>query len=403
MSKDIKTNINRYHCSRFKIKKLTIFLEDGRIDENIFIVLMNENNKYMKISPVSKYFIINMRNTKISTREYHAKLITSFLNFVLIDNYARFKVSRIEDINIEHGNIFIMNLINGKIGAKTKKKESIKKVENILTKFYYFIIYNNKNKDAFFDPLDKKRIKETVFTLKYRDYKSPIRVKNLSFKFLNELMYTCELFCPQLKLAIAFQAFAGLRCGEVCNITSDIVNIKYINNKYYSFCVDLREKKKIRDDNIDCGSIKKMRTQYVHPIFLSEFQCIYENHMKKYFKENKYGALFLNRGGKAMTKTSYSKKFIRMINLTIERIALNGNVSLLGESNNLISNRCSTHVLRHFFSKYLIKSGAVTTAAELASWRGDTSLESAIIYLADSQEINNRILKIQEDNYEELK
>ncbi|NTZ19427.1 site-specific integrase [Paenibacillus sp. JMULE4] len=247
-----------------------------------------------------------------------------------------------------------------------------------------------------------------IYTLFQVDYSSitaspPERIKSISSFVFSELLTLCDIHYPQLKLALCLQAFAGLRRGEVCNVSQDKIQYSMYGLDIGWFSINLKEVTQLRTDGIITGGIKKRRIQPVHPVFLSMFQEIYNQHLKLIeHVKNPFGALFLNRYGEAMTSQDYENKFTRLVKLLIERLLNNGDFLSLSEANLLMSGRMNTHVLRHFFTQFISELEQTRSPVEIAYWRGDSSLETAIIYLSHHPLIDDKISFIQKKVYEDL-
>lgn len=429
---DYKNKISKI---RFEKRKLTIGGEDGSIKEFFFIVLNNKLSKRMKITGYSKFLIVELLNKRSTTIDSYCKVIVSFLNYVFFDNYDKYCIKDIREIKFEHGNDYIRDLNEGKIGRKKKTKDSIIKVENKLTKFYYFLSkeisnlkYIKKGDFEFVNIKIKNSAKEKLvlkskFLVFYNDTTPSKRIKSISNFLFSEIIKTCEIYYPELVLAICLQAFGGLRKGEVCNVSKDKVNFYKIGKGFGWFTIDLRKKTLLRDDLINVGNIKKPRIQPIHPVFLKVFKEVYENHLELISKsKNKYGAFFLTKHDKAMTEGSYNQKFKRIIKLTIQRLSDSSYINKESEKNsenhfglNVITNyyesaseinklssaKINTHIFRHFFTQF-VASLDNRSATEIAYWRGDSSLESAIVYLTGSPVVDESIKDIQSEVYKML-
>lgn len=77
-----------------------------------------------------------------------------------------------------------------------------------------------------------------------------------------------------ISLGIALQAFAGLRRGEVCNVSYYNSQSKYIGFRLRDWGVDLRKKPQLRSDGVDVGQIKSKSVAHVHPTFLPYFELV---------------------------------------------------------------------------------------------------------------------------------
>lgn len=400
---------------RFEWKRLTIIEDEGMERHFMFIVLANQNNKKIKVSGYSSYFFHELISNRIETLEYHAKIIVRFLNFVMLEQYENFQMKDITELEKEHGNLFLREYMQGRIGNKKKTKETVDKAARTLTRFYHHL----------FKQLDMKFLTSNDFVLKtyvkqntveyYVDnifkyfetmYIPPQRIKHLPSEVFQEILDVCDDFYPHLKLAICLQAFGGLRRGEVCNVSRFNTNYSSFVNELGWFTIDLRFKVQLRMDGKHVGGIKKPRIQPIHPVFLNVFQTVWEDHMKLIKGiDNPLGAIFLNRNNEAMLDSSYEEFFKKIIKIVIERLSSRGDFKSTSQAKLLMSGRVGTHVLRHFFTQFLgrLDKDKLKSPVELAYWRGDSSLDSAIRYISSDPIIDERILEIQKSVFSEIR
>lgn len=408
-----KENINKY---KFNKRVLTLIDEYGKYRSYMFIVIENIQTKEIKITGYSKYFIINLRNKELSTLESHAKIIIIFLNYVFFEKYEQYRIKKLEQLSIDHGNDFLRDYSLGVIGEKNKTKSTVQRAEYILNQFYlyldaecedfnlynYGIIENNSENGYKYLLNRRKKIykQRSLFLVSYPNHTPSKRIKYISpFLFL-EILKVCDIYYPELKLALCLQAFGGLRRGEVCNVTKDKIQFEKVIDEFAWFTIDLRSEQNIRADGKRVGGIKKKRVQPIHPAFLKVLSPIYKQHLELIRDcSNPYGALFLNKNGDAMTKGTYEQKFKRIIKMLLIRLKNNGDFNSLSEMNLLLSGKINTHVLRHFFTKFIFQIEKSRNPCEIAYWRGDSSLESALAYLVGSPVVDEKIQLIQEQVY----
>lgn len=408
----------RIQSIRFGKRKLLYIDEYGDSREHVFITLENDRNKKFKVTGYTQYFLKKMKNREIETKDNHAKIIVSFLNYVFFEKYDRYKLKRITDLQIGHGEEFLQDMADGKIGDKKKTKETVQRAERILTKFYRFIFEQCDKKMKYITDSDfveittvsnKKRSRKTeksyesLFDIEYRHSVPTQRIKSISSFLFSEIMAVCDSHYPQLKLAICLQAFGGLRKGEVCNVTKDKLKFGMSGFDIGWFNVDLREKTPMRSDGKSTGGIKKYRIQPIHPVFLSIFQKVYDEHMKLIANTpNKFGAIFLNRYGEAMMAQDYEKMFARLLKKVHKRLSKRKDFKSLSEANILMSGSMNTHVLRHFFTQFISLLEDTRNPTEIAYWRGDSSLETAIIYLTQHPQVDDKIKEIQQRVFQDI-
>src|SRR5699024_7557680 len=113
------------------------------------------------------------------------------------------------------------------------------------------------------------------------------------------------------------------------------------------------------------------------------------------------GAIFLNRNNEAMMESSYNDYFKRVIELLIKRLIDRGDFTSMGQVNELRSAKINKHIFRYFFTQHVAEN--VKTPNELASWRGDRSLDSSILYLSQSKEINEKLELVQNSIYQDFR
>jgi integrase len=396
---------------RFGKRKLVMADDEGLMHECMFIVLENTCNLKFKVTGYSMYFFKRLGNKRIETLDYHAKILVLFLNYIFFDNYEKYKMKNINELKIEHGNDFLRDYSRGKIGNENKSKTTVQKAEQVINNFYRFLYKNcegmkfltskdfivkSSNSLGFSRKNNNKESFENLFFVEYAKRRPPKRLKSMSINLFSEILQVCNIYYPELKLAICLQAFGGLRRGEVCNVTKDKIQYGFLGKEYSWFVIDLTEKTRMREDLVSVGNIKKRRLQPIHPIFLGIFTKVYNEHLELIkSRKNTYGALFLNRHDEAMTDESYEQKFERIIKLVIERLGNRGDFDSSSELNILVAASVNTHILRHFFTQFISKLETTRTPSEIAYWRGDSSLESALTYLRCSPVIDDKIKEIQ--------
>jgi len=407
---------------RFCKQKLTIIEEDGLVRDFMFIVLRNEFNKKMKVTGYSNYFIKELNSARLETLEYHAKIITRFLNYIFFDKYDEYQMKDITELKIEYGNHFLRDYAQGYVGKKKKTEMTVQKAEQVLNRFYKYL-FNELEDMKYISEKDfftkhsstyyhrgqwKKRKKvvervESLFTVIPPNYTPPQRVKHIPSYVFQEMLNICDIHYPHLKLALCLQAFGGLRRGEVCNVSRNNISYRMFGKDLGWFTIDLREKVQLRTDGKDVGGIKKRRIQPIHPVFLKLFQEVYDQHMKLIAHiDNPYGAIFLNRDGEAMLDSSYETFFKNIVDLVLEKLCKRGDFKSASEAKLLMSGRVGTHILRHFFTQFIAELETTRSPIEVAYWRGDGSLDSAIAYFAQHPVIDEKIKKIQEKVFDKI-
>ena len=410
---------------RYKAKVCPV-IDGNEVYDEVAIVLINvATGQILEICPYSEFlYEHNLLNRDKNTKVGYAKSIAMFLNYLFFDRdtfqmLSRDKkinnLDRIENLTIEDGNSFLSNYKNGKVGGKyVKKQDSNDILARKLTKFYYYLFKNYhmknlKQTDFNYEKRITKRFgKNTEITclkclFKIRNTQVPgrNRLEFISFYALSELIALAIQNYPMIALGIALQAFAGLRIGEVCNVTYFNSQCEYIGYDLKNWHVDLRIKPQLRSDGVDPGQIKSPGIAYVHPVFIPYFNLLlleHKNYIEKTYKrQNIFGAIFMNRDGKAMTKESYERYFNKLISMLPGKLLETQLVDVQIEAKRILTSNFTSHTLRYFFTQYISKLPD-TTVFDIAMFRRDRSLDSAMTYMRNNPYlIDNKIKEIQDN------
>lgn len=212
----------------------------------------------------------------------------------------------------------------------------------------------------------------------------------LVYGYLELLIYEAKKYDPMIALAIALQAYAGIREGAVANLT--IGRIQMILGSFGTLTginLDINSSAPYWKDHkykTDPASIKKARNQLVYPDFITEVKQLYEDHiaymeLKKYntYPEN---ALFLNKFGKPLTEFTYRNRvkelfyghFLPSLKQTcIRQNTWAENAAYIEAYEEEYP---GAHMFRHWFTMYLITK-ANLDIGQVKKWRGDSS-ETAV-------------------------
>lgn len=199
-------------------------------------------------------------------------------------------------------------------------------------------------------------------------------------------------------MLVALSAFAGLRPSEACNVRREDsalgAGIRFVihNGEITDVILDLKKELNLRSDLKSVGAIKKERIQRVYPAFLDTFvKCykIYMDHMKGHKYEAEYGALTVNKQGKAITYDNYYQKFRAVIEELIPILLKDEDPEVVNYGHLLLEKNVSPHILRHWFSVKLTIYGE--DVAGLMYWRGDTSPQSSLTYLQNKGELEKQL------------
>lgn len=228
----------------------------------------------------------------------------------------------------------------------------------------------------------------------------------LAYEHLDFMLHQARMYAPDLVFPIALGAYAGLREGEIVNLTTN--SIKVLRGAYQTVSrieIDLNQNASWNENRTlktPTGEIKKFRTQYVYDDFTRKFLQYYEEHiarLEQYYKTDHIdmpvnGPLFLNKWGKPLTVSAYSvrlKTFFYNIFLpALEQYVIEKDIYM--ENAPYIEaykkEYPGAHMFRHWFTMYLLTKKRCL-AGEIMSWRGDSSVESMAEYIHANQVLDN--------------
>ena len=337
---------------------------------------------------------MEFKNRKTTTPDALANVIVSFLNYAFFD--AEYTISKFEEITIETG---ISYLSQTKANKKTKEVYA-----NKLTKFYFhcfqqgllpkltedtFIITTNYN--------NKEYIKN-IFYGKYEVVyeEKPEVIHSIDTKYIPMFFHTAADVAPDIFLGIFIQFMGGLRCSEV--ISLEYSNIRHkIQNNITTLSVSLKDKD-LRPDlpNAYIAKVKSPGTQTIIPAFGNLLEELYQEHKEKY-KSDKHDAIFVDKNGNPMTASTYAKRFNKVKKEFIRRLAELDDIEANSYAVYLSAYKWSTHIGRGVFSNLVAETSR--NISEIAVWRRDSSLQSALSYLNDNKTVENKILNIMDNLY----
>lgn len=223
---------------------------------------------------------------------------------------------------------------------------------------------------------------------------SDTRNRYLVEGYLPILLIEAQKYDRMIALGIALQAYAGLREGEIVNLTRS--SIKRETNAYGRVTriqIDLKHNADFsieRTGKSQFGSIKVKRKQEVYPTFNDDIDRLLNEHENALesagFKYKKDAPLFVNKQGNPMSVTTYCQRleslFMKRFLPALERVAeVTGEWEEYAPYIEAYSERYpGAHMLRHFFTMYLLTRTGLS-APEISRWRGDSSLESMTAYV----------------------
>lgn len=360
--------------------------------QKIYIALCNTETGEYLISPFSD-FLNEFAGRKPVTVSLAADIITRFLNYLIFD-----KEKTIETLTIQDGIDYLDSI------AETAQKKTQCEYARYLTRFYAF--------------LDKKKALNSIpscelkyFTDKEGDkvLKNPFAgrfvegerndaelIHNIEPEYLYTFIKTAMDEVPDIALGIFLQCFGGLRKSEVVSLEYKNISVTSVGDKK-TIRLTLKDKD-LREDSPTAflSRCKRNRIQTVLPAYGDLLWELFGKHKKKYRKAG-CSAVFVDADGRAMTDAVYYKRFCTLKEKFIERLRNSDNFDAKSYAVYLSTYKWSTHLCRGIFSN-LIAQGT-DNIMEIAAWRGDRDLSSALSYLTDRKQMDENALQILNELY----
>lgn len=350
------------------------------------------------------YFHLNKtEELATTTMRKRAVAISSFLNFILWETTC----SYIHEITLGDIRQFLISYKD--IGENKKRGqqgwyEGVSYVYDFLANYY---IFNNEELTFSYtkeDLITGYRIKETktgkryvVQEYNYMSVNAPKQVKKknriLLYGYLDFILLECEMYSPDIALAVALQAYAGLREGEVVNLTFDRIKLIYggfgrideINldiNTSASFANEPRKS--------EFGNIKKPRDQKVYPDFNNAILRLYDTHIARMesqgFPVLGDNPVFVNKWGRPMSVQTYKDRvkslFYSHFLPDLKKVSeINGTWAIDAPCIEAYEKDYpGAHAFRHWFTMYLIQKTDLPLEM-VSKWRGDSNEESVNDYI----------------------
>ena len=219
------------------------------------------------------------------------------------------------------------------------------------------------------------------------------------------IQYAAKKYDPLLVLPIALQLYAGIREGEIANVTCGGITIKY---GPYKAVTDIEiyleeEQKAIKDWEglTEPGSIKTYVDAKVYPKFLNTVIKLYDEHIAMLenlgYDTSPDQPLFRNTWGKPMTAPAYSARVKKLfydcfLPLFKAQCEIDGTLAEnLAYIEAYENDYPGAHMFRHWFTNYLTIVEELDEV-ERKEWRRDSSLFSQEDYLHVTPEIRREYL-----------
>lgn len=399
---------------RFVCYKHSLILGDNHIVTKQFIALKREDgslqftNFHRYVKSASKIKPISDDGNK------RFSYVVKFLNYV----FTKYEISSLDHLTLDMVKDFLMNYGLGTLPGDTshRKKTTVEICVNAILDFLTLYLKDRRDKAVLsinelyttttFTNKRGRTIKrkEPNFDIFYDDSNTEqVIFRDMPNAAFEMIFAHIAKNHKDILMVVALGAFVGLRPSEACNVRREdsplgpgiLFHQSY--GETFKVEIDLRKEIPLRSDLKPTGRIKKERMQAVPYIFLEVFVDTYNDYMaylegQKYEKD--YGPLNLNKQGKALTYDVYYQRFRKIIREEMVPIFLNSDDEEVVFFGHLLQeHNISPHIFRHWYTTQLVLSG-VSEISELMSARGDSSPESAWVYLQNKGEIAKQYAQV---------
>lgn len=394
----------------FMNRAMQIEGEDGDLQKYPCIVLYEEETDIpIFYTGFERYLCHLIKSELLSEKTLSARAyaICHFLNYMLKKTNA----NSLHECSLEVIRGFLKSLKMQDNGAEYNKSTWLRYRDYVID---FLVMYYVYNKDSLPFQYIGEELKSLTIVKDAKFHKKVSVAHNASLRvsppktihkknrilvdgYLDLLLYEAKKYEPDITLGIALGAYAGLREGEVVNLTCGRVQtLRKGFGMVSGIEIDLTDKAphfKNWNKKTEPGTIKKNRSQKVYNDFISEISDLYDYHIalmeSKAIDTSKDAPLFVNRQGNPMTVQTYSN---RVKNLFYERFL--PSLKIACERQGTYSDNVAfietyemeypgAHMFRHWFTMYLLTK-AKLTSGEIMKWRGDSSQESMNDYIHEN-------------------
>lgn len=354
----------------------------NKVIQEIIIVLRHREYAYPIISPVN-CFLTPFRVLKPSSQYQYASKLTGLLNFL-------YKVKRKQLIDLSHVDVadYLQYLTE-----QGKSRQNVKSIKEYLVRILYHASYKYPNSISM--NCDDFEINGNKYNLRSMHIIHPMieascvlpststdikkkrnKISNLDFEIVIKFLEIAQLETPNCALAFYFMFFGGLRASEVLHLTSYCIP-KVVDGCFYINVPNeiLNEESMYSDINLS----KKPRKQIV--FYVQElYDVIYRSWVSRYHS----GPIVLNHSNKPMTYSGFRKRFMKVKRILIDSLK-NGDINSKEMAFKLENYSWTTHVGRGVFSNNI--ADKLDNPYLVSVLRGDSSFESALPYIEDSEKM----------------
>ena len=397
----------------FMNRAVQVVGEDGILKKYPCIVVYEEETDIpIYYTGFEKYLVHLVMSERLSekTLANRAYAVCHFLNHLLKET----NINSLHECDLETIRGFLRSKRAGEDGTDYQKDTWLRYKDYLID---FLVMYHTYNKDILPFNYKGEELKAITILKEEFHHKRATIVHNASFhlqapkttqkknrvlveEYLKLLLHVAKKQEPDMALGIALQAYAGLREGEVVNISCDrIITRKKGFGVLSDILIDLTAKAPYFEhweEKTDPGSIKRYRIQKVYPDFTDEVYELYLAHIarmkKRGLETGEDAPLFVNKQGNPMTVQTYSDRikkifydhFLPSLKNSCKKQGMYADNAPYIEAYE--NEYPGAHMFRHWFTMYLL-TRAKLTPAEIMKWRGDTNRNAMNDYIYENTDL----------------
>ena len=385
--------------------------EDGSVQKYPSIVLWEAETGVPAAFPGYERWYIRLDEGPLAwqTLKKTAYSISAFLNFLLWETAC----GSLDDVTLDHLRAFAARFRTTEAGSRRDPAEWERSIGCVWSFLGRYHRCRSDTVALSFCPSDlyeemavaDKRTGKTIVQRRYKTLSvRPPKKEKKKYRYLPEgylelLLFAARKYDPMLALAIALQAYAGLREGEIVNLTRGSIHKRDGGFGTVSGIeIDLENEAPFSywNKTTDFGRIKVRRTQLVYTDFASDVDSLFREH-EELLKARGASAdpdapLFIDSLGKPMSVSTYTRRLKELFyaHFLPDLTRLCEHEGTWAENAPFIEayerEYPGAHALRHWFTMYLIVHSGMSFE-EIAAWRGDSSVESMNDYVHKNAEL----------------
>ena len=413
---------------RYVVKRVK-YLQDERYVERPVIVLKEKDTGItIAVTEYADYVLYRKNMGEDVYAWVHSERacysIVGLLNYVLIDNYSKYRIGDIADITKQMAQDYLYYYCAQKNKAGFyRTRDSCEKERQAIGTFLYNLCYEREHntdlkkmshlrsneiltREVYTDGVIRKNIDRWLLQIRIWNDETGYQqlIRDMPEEMASRIVAMAEVFDPELTFPIVLGLYMGLREGEVCNVRKRDseygpgILIDYDGVECRMFKVNLKKEYKLRSDGKSVGKIKRKNERIAFHKFNNTIYSFYRRHLRliEDKEQEEYGAIFLNKNmsrktGKysAMTVSSYRKRIEKLIqNYVIPSLKNDPNPEIRAFYYQIISHTWGAHALRHWFTVELVLEGC--DDVEIMGYRGDKVNNTAQQYLMNKGAINKK-------------